>query len=87
MLQDSRRRSCPCTALLLPNQLATVTQDEILVAEAPLDAIPDPFPESFGFGGFSPFVGAGLLGRRRSLASPPLRRRRIAPQAPPFVSP
>src|SRR5271163_4898162 len=61
-ITGSRGKSCPCTALLLPNQLATVTQDQILVAEAPVGAIPDPFPESFGFGGFSPFVGAGLLG-------------------------
>jgi hypothetical protein len=61
-ITDNRKRSCPCTALLLPNQLATVTQDEILVAEAPLNAIADPFPESFGFGGLSPFVGAGLAG-------------------------
>ena len=83
-ITDSRKRSCPCTALLLPNQLATVTQDEILVAEAPLNAIADPFPESFGFGGFAPFVGAGLVGRGGwSLASQPLSRRRIAPQAPP----
>jgi hypothetical protein len=61
-ITDSGRRSCPCTALLLPNQLATVTQNGILVAEAPLNAIADPFPESFAFGGFAPFVGAGLLG-------------------------
>ena len=32
------------------------------MAEAPLNAIADPFPESFGFGGVSPFVGAGLAG-------------------------
>jgi FecR protein len=61
-ITNSRKRSCPCTALLLPNQLATVGQDGILVGEAPLNAIADPFPEGFGFGGVSPFVGAGLAG-------------------------
>ena len=30
-ITNSRKRSCPCTALLLPNQLATVGQDGILV--------------------------------------------------------
>jgi hypothetical protein len=61
-ITDNRKRSCPCTALLLPNQLATVSQDGILVAEAPLNVIADPFPESFGFGGVGPFAGVGLVG-------------------------
>jgi hypothetical protein len=61
-ITDSKRRSCPCTALLLPNQMATVTQNGILVVEAPLDAIADPFPESFGFGSFTPIAGVGLAG-------------------------
>jgi len=58
----SLTKSCPCVELLVPNQEATVTSNGITVTEAPLDAIPDPFAESFGFGEFSPFVGAGLLG-------------------------
>jgi hypothetical protein len=61
-ITDSRKRSCPCTALLLPNQLATVTQNGIFVAEAPLNAIADPFPEGFAFGSFGPLAGAGLVG-------------------------
>jgi FecR protein len=61
-ITDRRKRSCPCTALLLPNQLATVTQDGIGVVAAPVDAIADPFPEGFAGGGFSPFVAAGLAG-------------------------
>jgi FecR protein len=61
-ITNDRKRLCPCTALLLPNQLATVNQDGILVAEAPLNAIADPFPEGFAFGGFSPIVGVGLAG-------------------------
>ena len=61
-ITDRRKRSCPCTALLLPNQLATVTQDGIGVVAAPVDAIADPFPEGFAWGGVSPFVAAGVVG-------------------------
>ena len=61
-ITERRKRSCPCTALLLPNQLATVTQDGIGVVAAPVDAIADPFPEGFAGGGFTPFVAAGLVG-------------------------
>ena len=61
-ITDGRKRSCPCTALLLPNQLATVTQDGIGVLAAPVDAIADPFPEGFAWGGATPFVAAGVLG-------------------------
>jgi len=60
-IADTRKRSCPCTALLLPNQLATVSQNGILVAEAPLKAIADPFPETFAFGGLAPIAGIGLV--------------------------
>jgi len=59
---ERRKGSCPCTALLLPNQLATVTQDGIGVGAAPLNAIADPFPEGFGLGGVSPFAAVGLAG-------------------------
>src|SRR5271166_5586345 len=59
---ERRKGSCPCTALLLPNQLATVTQDGIGVGAAPLNAIADPFPEGFGLGGGSPFAAVGLAG-------------------------
>jgi hypothetical protein len=61
-ITDKRKRSCPCTALLLPNQLATVTQEGIGVVGAPVGAIADPFPEGFAFGSFAPIAGAGLLG-------------------------
>ena len=57
-----RGRKCPCTELLLPNQEATITSSEVAVAEAPLDAISDPFiTEGFALGG-APFVGAGVIG-------------------------
>ena len=53
---------CPCTALLLPNQEATITQSGITVIEAPLDAISEPLiTEGFALGGV-PLVGAGLIG-------------------------
>jgi hypothetical protein len=47
-ITDRRKRS-PCTALLLPNQLATVTQDGIGAVAAPVDAVADPFPEGFAW--------------------------------------
>ena len=39
----SAGKSCPCTALLLPSQQATVTVGEIAVAAAPLYAVSEPF--------------------------------------------
>ena len=53
---------CPCTALLLPNQQATITQSGIAVTEAPLNAISEPIiTEGFALGGL-PLAGAGLIG-------------------------
>ena len=90
-IADTRKRSCPCTALLLPNQLATVTQNGILVAEAPLNAIADPFPESFGFGGFTPIAGVGLaaagLAAGVAAAEASSHSSSGPPFVPPFVSP
>jgi FecR protein len=40
---DGKSRSCPCTTLLLPSAQATVTASEIAVAEAPLNAVSEPF--------------------------------------------
>ena len=62
---DARKKGkCPCTTLLLPNQEATISSSEIAIAEAPLNAISDPFiTEGFALGGVSaPFVGAGIVG-------------------------
>jgi hypothetical protein len=60
---------CPCTELLSPNQEATVSQGQIAVVEAPLNAISEPIiSEGFaaGFGapfaaGFSAPIGAAAL--------------------------
>jgi hypothetical protein len=53
---------CPCTALLLPNQQATITESGIAVTEAPLNAISEPIiAEGFALGGL-PLAGAGLIG-------------------------
>jgi hypothetical protein len=62
-------KKCPCTELLLPNQEATVSTGQILVADAPLNAISDPIiSEGFaaGFGapfaaGFTAPLGAAAL--------------------------
>jgi FecR protein len=40
---DGKSQSCPCTALLLPSAQATVTASQIAVAEAPLNAVSEPF--------------------------------------------
>ena len=53
---------CPCTALLLPNQQATITPSGIAVTDAPLGAISEPIiTEGFALGGL-PLAGAGLIG-------------------------
>jgi hypothetical protein len=63
---DLRRKGkCPCTALLLPNQEATVSSSEIAITEAPLNAISDPvITEGFALGGVAapPVVAAGIVG-------------------------
>ena len=63
---EIKRRRCPCTTLLLPNQEATISSSQIAVAEAPLNAISDPFiTEGFGLGGTlggAPLVAVGLVG-------------------------
>jgi hypothetical protein len=84
-ITDARKRSCPCIALLLPNQLATVTQNGIFVVEAPLNAIADPFPESFGFGGFAPIAGVGLLGAAGLVAGIAAAESAHHSSGPPFV--
>ncbi len=64
-LDQRSKGNCPCTALLLPNQEATISSSEIAVAEAPLNAISEPFiTEGFALGGVAtpPFVAAGLTG-------------------------
>jgi hypothetical protein len=59
-LTERNKRSCPCAALLLPNQEATITSSEIGITEAPLGAISDPIiNEGFAFGG-STLAAAGL---------------------------
>jgi hypothetical protein len=65
-VSEIRRRKCPCTTLLLPNQEATISSSQIGVAEAPLNAISEPFiTEGFGLGGTvvgTPLVAAGVAG-------------------------
>jgi hypothetical protein len=53
---------CGCQELLVPNQEATISQSEIAVTEAPVNAISDPIiAEGFALGG-APLVGAGVIG-------------------------
>ncbi len=61
---------CGCVELLVPNQLATVSQSQIGVTEATVGAISDPvipegfaggFPGGFAGGLFAPPVGAAAL--------------------------
>jgi hypothetical protein len=65
-LNEIKRRRCPCTTLLLPNQEATISSSQIGVTEAPLGAISDPFiTEGFGLGGAiggAPLAAAGIVG-------------------------
>jgi len=61
-LTERNKRSCPCAALLLPNQEATITPNEIGFTEAPLGAISDPIiSEGFALGG-AQLAGLGLVG-------------------------
>jgi hypothetical protein len=53
---------CGCQELLVPNQEATISQSQIAVTEAPVNAISDPIiAEGFALGG-APLVGAGVIG-------------------------
>jgi len=53
---------CGCKELLVPNQEATISQSEIAVAEAPVNAISDPIIAEGLAGGFiAPQLGAAAL--------------------------
>ena len=43
LFTDGKSSSCPCTTLVLPSAQATVTARDIAVAEAPLNAVSEPF--------------------------------------------
>ena len=55
---------CGCQELLVPNQEATISQSEIAVTEAPLDAISEPIIAEGFAGGFAaaPLGAAALVG-------------------------
>jgi hypothetical protein len=54
---------CGCAELLLPNQQASITQSQIAVTEAPLNAISDPvISEGLAAGFSAPLAGAGVMG-------------------------
>ena len=53
---------CGCQELLVPNQEATISQSQIAVTEAPLNAISDPIIATSFAGGFiAPPLGAAVL--------------------------
>ena len=53
---------CGCQELLVPNQEATISQSQIAVTEAPVNAISDPIiAEGFAGGFITPPVGAAAL--------------------------
>jgi hypothetical protein len=55
---------CGCQELLVPNQEATISQSEIAVTEAPVNAISDPIIAEGFAGGFiaPPLAAAGVVG-------------------------
>jgi hypothetical protein len=55
---ERKKRDCPCIALLLPNQEATISSSQVSVVQAPVNAISDPIINTGLAGG----VGTGVAG-------------------------
>jgi hypothetical protein len=58
---ERKKSSCPCEALLEPNQQATISESQIAVTEAPLNAITEPIISTGLAGGFAAPIGAAAL--------------------------